>query len=158
MLLRVLLLLGMLFLRPTRVLALHVLFARHVLVLHPLTALFLLAARIVARLAALRLGPIRIVHRVVSRAGLFVHLTSLRFARAPLAFAVVALLLEGVDLPFGFILLDAVPLLNRAGELVATTMNLTQIVVSELAPLLLDLALKLLPISLHSVPVHRFSP
>src|SRR5258708_7832426 len=49
---------------------------------------------------------------------------------------------------------ETVPLLNLTFELVPTTIYDVKIVVSELSPLLLDLAFDLLPISFDSIPVH----
>lgn len=49
---------------------------------------------------------------------------------------------------------QTVSLLDQTFELVSATGDLVQIVISEIAPFLLDLAFQLLPISLDSVPVH----
>src|SRR5688572_2732404 len=59
-----------------------------------------------------------------------------------------------LDLLLGFVLLHAVALLDLAHELVAMAGHLVEFVVGELAPLLLDLALHLLPVTLNRVPVH----
>src|SRR5690554_1817180 len=59
-----------------------------------------------------------------------------------------------VDIPLRFILRLAVALLNAAGELGALSLDDIQIVIRKLAPLLLDLALELLPISFDLIPVH----
>src|SRR5262249_27995034 len=56
------------------------------------------------------------------------------------------------------ILGDAVALLNLAFQLVASAVDLGEIVVGELAPLLFDLALCLFPVSFYAVPVHRLPP
>src|SRR5262249_18485865 len=52
---------------------------------------------------------------------------------------------------------ETVALLDQTFKLFALTVDLSQIVVSELAPLLFDLTLSLLPISFDDVPVH-FTP
>src|SRR5215469_15359837 len=51
-----------------------------------------------------------------------------------------------------------VALLEYTFKLFALSVDLGQIVLSELAPLLFDLALSLLPISFDEVPVHFTSP
>ena len=56
----------------------------------------------------------------------------------------------GVNVLSDLVLCDTVALLDHALELIALTGNSVQIVVSEIAPLFLDLSLELLPIS--SVP------
>jgi hypothetical protein len=53
---------------------------------------------------------------------------------------------------------QAITLLNFAFELVAPSVDLSQVVISELAPLLSNLSFGLLPISLDAVPVHVSSP
>src|SRR6185503_6701855 len=58
------------------------------------------------------------------------------------------------DLALGFVLLDAVALLDLAHQLVAMAAHLIELVVGELAPLLLQLARHLLPVALNAVPVH----
>src|SRR5580700_2564134 len=50
---------------------------------------------------------------------------------------------------------QAIALLDLAFELVALAVDCGQIIVGELTPLLLDLALGLLPVSFDAVPVHR---
>src|SRR5580704_6156322 len=50
---------------------------------------------------------------------------------------------------------QAIALLDPAFELVALAVDLREIVVGELTPLLLDLAFGLLPVSFNAVPVHR---
>jgi len=56
-------------------------------------------------------------------------------------------------LPFSLVLRNAVALLNLAGQLVPFACDERNIVVRELAPLLLHLALGLLPISFDAIPV-----
>ena len=52
------------------------------------------------------------------------------------------------------ILSEAVALLNFALKLVSLTIDRGKVVVSEVSPLLLDLALYLLPVTLDAIPVH----
>src|SRR5581483_5505749 len=59
-----------------------------------------------------------------------------------------------VDLAFGLILGVAVTLLQTAGELLTLAFDHVEVVARELAPLLLHLALELLPIAFNAVPVH----
>jgi hypothetical protein len=59
-----------------------------------------------------------------------------------------------IDVLTNLIFCETVPLLNLAFELVPTAIYNAKIVVSELSPLLLDLAFDLLPISFDSIPVH----
>src|SRR5262245_9732568 len=59
-----------------------------------------------------------------------------------------------VDVPADLILGQTVALLDLAFELIPATRNDVEIVVGELAPLLLHLAFDLFPISLHAIPVH----
>jgi hypothetical protein len=60
----------------------------------------------------------------------------------------------GINVLANLILCETVPLLNLAFELVPTAIYNAKIVISELSPLLLDLAFDLLPISFDSIPVH----
>src|SRR5438874_8162938 len=60
-----------------------------------------------------------------------------------------------VDLPLGFVPLDAVTLLNPADELGALALDQIEIVTGELAPLLLHPASHLFPVSFHAIPVHH---
>src|SRR5579859_4074452 len=57
-------------------------------------------------------------------------------------------------LPLGVLFREAVSLLNLPRELLGVTLELLQIVVRQLAPLLLDLALDLMPTAAHLVLVH----
>ena len=66
--------------------------------------------------------------------------------------------LESVDLALGLVLGDTVALLDASKQLVALAGDHVQVVVGELAPLLLDLALDLLPISFDTVFVHGAFP
>src|SRR5688572_3842862 len=58
------------------------------------------------------------------------------------------------NLALGLIPGDAVTLLDLADELIAVARHLVELVVSELAPLLLQLATHLLPVALNAIPVH----
>jgi hypothetical protein len=59
-----------------------------------------------------------------------------------------------IDVAFNTILFDAIPLLDLAFQLVALAGDLVKIIVSEFTPLLLDLALRLLPVSFDPIPIH----
>src|SRR5262249_15160763 len=63
--------------------------------------------------------------------------------------------LEGADLALGLVAGDAVAGLQLADELVAAALDLQQIVVGQLAPLLLHRALGLRPAALHLLPERR---
>src|SRR5947209_6260450 len=63
---------------------------------------------------------------------------------------------EGVEFFLRFVFGVAVPLLEYPREFVALAGDCGQVVVAELAPLLLDLALELLPVALDLIPVHDF--
>ncbi|ESY73509.1 hypothetical protein X743_11415 [Mesorhizobium sp. LNHC252B00] len=52
------------------------------------------------------------------------------------------------------ILLNAIALLDFAFELIALTGDAVEIIISEFAPLFLDLTFDLLPISFDAVPIH----
>ena len=58
------------------------------------------------------------------------------------------------DLPLRVIPADAVAFLDFADQLIAFAGDDVQVVVGELAPLLLDLALDLFLVSFNAVPVH----
>jgi hypothetical protein len=62
--------------------------------------------------------------------------------------------IPSVDLLAGFIPGDSVSLLNCAFELFCPAVDLGQVVVGELSPLLLHGALQLLPVSFDPVPIH----
>ncbi|CAH1654058.1 hypothetical protein CHELA1G11_10725 [Hyphomicrobiales bacterium] len=59
-----------------------------------------------------------------------------------------------IDLPLGFVLRDAIALLQLSGEFRAFTLHDIQIVVGELAPLLLQIPLELLPVTFNAIPIH----
>ncbi|ESW63267.1 hypothetical protein X771_30685 [Mesorhizobium sp. LSJC277A00] len=59
-----------------------------------------------------------------------------------------------VDVSPHAILLNAVAFLDRTFELIAVAGYAVEIIISELAPLLLDLTFELLPISFDAIPVH----
>src|SRR6185437_10105358 len=61
---------------------------------------------------------------------------------------------ERVDLPLGFVLGDAVRLLDLPRQLIALAGDEVDVVVGQLPPLLLHLAGELLPVALNAVPVH----
>src|SRR5262249_25437676 len=63
-----------------------------------------------------------------------------------------------LQLPLGGVLLDAVALLDAPEQLFAFAIHIGQVVIGELRPLLLRLALHLLPIAGHGVPVHLVLP
>lgn len=75
-----------------------------------------------------------------------------------------AALLDGIcflhaPLPIGKLLLrflfgDAVSFLDLARKAVAFSRNHVKLIVGKLAPLLFDIALELLPVSLDAIPVH----
>src|SRR5688572_32371811 len=60
-----------------------------------------------------------------------------------------------VDLIPGLILRVAIALLNLAFELIALAVDLGQIIIGEFAPLLLDLAGELFPVTLDAIPIHE---
>src|SRR5262245_34288143 len=60
-----------------------------------------------------------------------------------------------LHLPFRFVLGDSISLLNAARELLLLPFDHVKIVFRELAPLLLDLTLGLLPAAFNSVPIHH---
>ena len=59
----------------------------------------------------------------------------------------------GVDLAFGFFLRHSVALLKLACELVLAAGDDVKILVSDFAPLLLRIALELLPIAFNAIPI-----
>src|SRR5262249_21041771 len=63
-----------------------------------------------------------------------------------------------VDLALGLVLCHTVALLKPAAELRALTLDDVEIVVGQLAPLLLNLAFELFPIAFNSIPIHRVTP
>src|SRR5215471_1573906 len=63
-----------------------------------------------------------------------------------------------VDLPFGLVASDAVAFLNFAHELLRLALDEVQIVIGQHAPLLANLALELVPLSLERILVHGFPP
>ncbi len=77
----------------------------------------------------------------------------LRFAAGLSALPILATV-PIIDVAANSILLDAVAFLNFAFELITLAGDLIKIVVSEFAPLLLDLALELLPVSFDAIPIH----
>src|SRR5690606_6772653 len=63
-----------------------------------------------------------------------------------------------LGLAFGFRARLAVPFLDAAHELRLLPVHLVEVVVGQLAPLLLRLTTKLLPVALDRIPVHRSAP
>ena len=59
-----------------------------------------------------------------------------------------------VNVLLDLILGEAITLLDLSFELIAATVDGSEVIVGELAPLLLDLACDLLPISFNAIPVH----
>src|SRR5262245_66620233 len=64
----------------------------------------------------------------------------------------------GVDFPLGLILGIAVALLQATGELRTLAVDDVHVIVRQLAPLLLDVALELFPVTFDAVPVHCCTP
>src|SRR5262245_44960488 len=62
--------------------------------------------------------------------------------------------LESAHLTLGLVLREAILLLHLADELVALAVNDVELIVGQLAPLLLDLALELLPVAFDAIPIH----
>jgi hypothetical protein len=73
--------------------------------------------------------------------------------------AVVVAILERVreilNLTVGFVLADAIGLLNLPGENLALTVDGGELIVGQFAPFLLNLPFDLFPVALHTIPVHR---
>src|SRR5690554_4842158 len=61
---------------------------------------------------------------------------------------------EFIDLSVSLILPDAVALLNFTLELLALAIDGLQVIIGQLAPMLLNISTKLLPISLDTIPIH----
>src|SRR5258705_4721273 len=61
-----------------------------------------------------------------------------------------------IDVPLRLVLGIAVALLQPAGELGALAFDHVEVVIGELAPLLLRPAFELFPIALHTIPIHHF--
>jgi hypothetical protein len=55
----------------------------------------------------------------------------------------------------GLVLGVAVALLDSSLKLLTLAVNNGQVVIGELAPLLLDLTLHVLPVSFNAIPIHR---
>src|SRR5579862_638152 len=65
---------------------------------------------------------------------------------------------EFIRLLFSHVPGDTVALLNASNELLAAPVDYVQIVIRELSPLFLHLALILFPLSFHLIPVHGLPP
>ena len=63
-----------------------------------------------------------------------------------------------VNVLLDLILGEAVTLLNFSFELIAATVDGSEVIVGEFAPLLLDLACDLLPVSFNTIPIHWRPP
>src|ERR671913_2055381 len=63
-----------------------------------------------------------------------------------------------IDLALCLVLGDAVALLDTANELVLLAVDDRNVVLGQLAPLLLDLAGELLPVAFNAIPIHLSSP
>src|SRR3990170_1870529 len=63
-----------------------------------------------------------------------------------------------IDLAFCLVLGDAVALLDAANELVLLAVDDRNVVLGQLAPLLLDLAGELLPVAFNAIPIHLSCP
>jgi len=63
-----------------------------------------------------------------------------------------------VDILSDLIFRDAITLLNFSLELIATPSDLVQIIIGKIPLFLFHPAFDLLPISFHSIPVHRIPP
>jgi hypothetical protein len=75
--------------------------------------------------------------------------------RPPAHGPVVRGLEPAVDLALGLVLRNAIALLETAGELLALALDHVEVVIGELAPLLLNLAFELLPVSFNAIPIHH---
>src|SRR5436190_74605 len=100
-----------------------------------------IAAREAAFLAVV--AKLRLQLRLRVEQGVHGGLVQVALARLPI-----------VDLLLGLVLADTVGILDLADQLVALAGDLVEVVVGELAPLLLHFALHLLPVSSDAVPVH----
>ena len=60
-----------------------------------------------------------------------------------------------VDLALGLVLGHAIALLKSAAELCALAFDHVEVVVGELTPFLLDLALERVPIAFDTIPIYR---
>jgi len=63
-----------------------------------------------------------------------------------------------IDFPARLIFGVAISLLDFAFELILLAIDYVEIIISEFAPLLFDLAFHLLPASFNAIPVHSDSP
>src|SRR5690606_5492999 len=63
-----------------------------------------------------------------------------------------------VDVLLGVVLSFSVALLEASGEFRALALDYVEVIVGQLAPLLLNLALELLPVSFDLIPVHCRTP
>jgi len=64
----------------------------------------------------------------------------------------------GIELSLGFVFRDAVPFLESAHQLLTPPLNLIEVVVGQLAPLLANPTLELRPLTFQRVLIHVRSP
>jgi hypothetical protein len=60
----------------------------------------------------------------------------------------------GIDFPLGFVLRLSVALLEFAGELLAIAVDYVEVITSQPAPLRLNVALELFPVTFDPIPIH----
>src|ERR1700733_7842724 len=105
-----------------------------------------------------RAVPVRVFHAwtaLVSMAGR--RARSLTF-HVSVRLALRAARLEFLDLFFGFLFRNPRGLLDGPRKLFPASLDLVEVVVGELPPLLLDLAFELLPVALDGIPIHDRTP
>src|SRR6478736_1621796 len=74
--------------------------------------------------------------------------------RLSISFVVIAGL-PILDLTFGIVFGNPITFLDFADELIAFARDFVEVIVSKFAPLLLDFAFSLLPVSFDTIPIHR---
>ena len=82
----------------------------------------------------------------------------LRLGSVPLRFLDLIHALPVAYLLIGLVTRDAIPLLNLADQLIALPGDDVDVVAESASPVLPHLALELLPVSLHLIPIHARSP
>src|SRR5829696_473837 len=103
-------------------------------------------------------GPVMVAHRGrTGFEGLTGHLDGLPDRSVTLSSMSLPFLasVPVVDVTPDLVLLIPVTLLDLAFELVAAAVDHVQVVIGELAPLLFDVALELLPVPFNPVPIHH---
>src|SRR5215471_6356235 len=78
--------------------------------------------------------------------------------RVPVAISAIGLALEVIEFSFGAVARVAVPFLDLADELFALSRDLVEVAVGQFAPLRLDFAFHLMPLTLERVSIHRVPP